>query len=63
MGAKKELRKIGSDFFSGLRFGLGGFPSICLTPGRKIKSKGKGRGLGMGRGQVPMGVLDRSKGR
>lgn len=63
MGAKKEIKKIGTDFFSGLRFGLGGFPSICQTPGRRIRSKGKGRGLGIGRGISPIGTPYKSKGR
>lgn len=56
MDTKKEIKKIGADFFSGLRFGLGGFPTACSTPGRKIRSKGKGRGLGKGRGFGPIGI-------
>ena len=33
-----------------------GIPSLCKTPGRKIRSKGRGRGLGRGRGMGPIGV-------
>lgn len=61
MAVKEEVRKIGADFFSGLRFGLGGFPNICPTPGRKIRSKGKGRGLARGRGRGPLGVPSRRR--
>jgi len=56
MAVKKEIGKIGTDFFRGLRFGLGGLPNTCPTPGRKIRSKGKGRGLARGRGRGPIGV-------
>ena len=63
MAVKKEIKKIGTDFFEGLRFGLGGFPNICPTPGRKIKSKGKGRGLARGRGLGPMDIPYKTKGR
>ena len=56
MAVKKEIGKIGADFFSGLRFGLGGFPNICPTPGRRIRSKKRGRGLARGRGRGPIRV-------
>lgn len=63
MGTKIELQKIGADFFSGLRFGLGGFPSACSTPGKKIRSGGRGKGLGRGRGFGPLGIPFNPKGR
>lgn len=41
MSAKEELKKIGMDLLSGLRFGLGGFPSIFATPKKKTRNRGK----------------------
>lgn len=43
MVVKKEIKRIGADFFSGLRFGLGGFPSVLSPPYKKIKLKAKGK--------------------
>lgn len=35
---------------------MSAYPSLCATPGQKIRSGGRGRGLGTGRGRGPMGV-------
>ena len=39
MAVKKELKKLGADFFKGLRFGLGGPPSRKAKPKGEIKRR------------------------